>query len=220
MHKSISDSLVNVKRYFIPWATNWDEKWILKSFFSSKREKKYSYINISQTCCRDETIQSPKWTKIYIYILKTFKQELNHEFPYDIVKGNKFNLLRRLCWVSFLLSFLIFCFCIVHKLSDYSYLLSKRTFPRSTCRYSVLLLALAHQYFFPLSLAYLANSSALTEEAVIWRSLISPFCIPSGSTQSISIWFITMYYIERKVYTNFLDSNLSSWKKLDAMNRV
>ena len=157
---------------------------------------------------------------VKVALLKTFKQELNHEFPYDIVKGNKFNLLRRLCWVSFLLSFLIFCFCIVHKLSDYSYLLSKRTFPRSTCRYSVLLLALAHQYFFPLSLAYLANSSALTEEAVIWRSLISPFCIPSGSTQSISIWFITMYYIERKVYTNFLNSNLSPWKKLDAMNRV
>ena len=151
---------------------------------------------------------------VKVALLKTFKQELNHEFPYDIVKGNKFNLLRRLCWVSFLLSFLIFCFCIVHKLSDYSYLLSKRTFPRSTCRYSVLLLALAHQYFFPLSLAYLANSSALTEEAVIWRSLISPFCIPSGSTQSISIWFITMYYIERKVYTNFLNSNLSPWKKV------
>ena len=23
-----------------------------------------------------------------MYILKTFKQELNHKFPYDIVKGN------------------------------------------------------------------------------------------------------------------------------------
>ena len=116
-----------------------------------------------------------------------------------------------MCWVNFSISFLIFCFRIVLKLSDYSYLLSKRTFPRSTCRYSVLLLALAHQYFFPFSLAYLANSSALTEEAVIWRSLISPFCIPSGSTQSISIRFITMYCVERKVYANFLFLTWKNW---------
>ena len=34
---------------------------------------------------------------VKVALLKMFKQELNHEFPYDIVKGNKFNLLRRLC---------------------------------------------------------------------------------------------------------------------------
>ena len=55
-----------------------------------KRDNKCSIINISQRLVartKRYKVQN-KLNYIYIYILKTFKQELNHEFPYDIVKAN------------------------------------------------------------------------------------------------------------------------------------
>ena len=51
-----------------------------------KRDNKCSIINISQRLVA--RTKRYKVQNIYIYILKTFKQELNHEFPYDIVKAN------------------------------------------------------------------------------------------------------------------------------------
>ena len=52
------------------------------------KDNKYSIINISQRLVARSKRYKVQNKLNCIHILKTFTQELNHEFPYDIVKGN------------------------------------------------------------------------------------------------------------------------------------
>ena len=55
---------------------------------SFRLKDKYSIINISQRLVARSKRYKVQNKLNCIHILKTFTLELNHEFPYDIVKGN------------------------------------------------------------------------------------------------------------------------------------